>query len=204
MSYSQKIEPEDIMAEIMAPKSVHAESLPRKQKRVRKHRERRRIRFGTIFLIFFILCSLTAGGIYFLTDKKVKNPFPEEIRSKATFKLYYPDNLEDKYKVAESSFKMGENNDAILFTIQNSETNTKYEVSLQQYPDGFNFNDFKKKFSEKNETVSPVGSIFVGDVGSQLIASLKTLDNTWVLITASDTNSHSQLESLLGSFRPVN
>ena len=126
--------------------------------------------------------------------------FPADIRKSARFQLYYPTKLPTgMYVVPNSIHGDGQ---AVLYTVADGQ-NHKFFVSIQPLPQSFDYEQFKKKFTDTDETLVNTGSALTGDAGYALIGSIRTADNTWILINAPDTSTGSAVQALTRSFEKV-
>lgn len=123
--------------------------------------------------------------------------FPSSIRRAVSFQLYYPSKAPAGWSVDRSSFSAGSG--VVTFTVTN-EKSQRFLVSLQQLPTEFNYPAFEKKFFDTDEYNVEAGSVFIGELGNTITASIRTPEGSWIIISDPDTNTRSQLEALTRYF----
>jgi hypothetical protein len=163
-------------------------------------RGRRKLFRGLIAVIVLLLMAAASAGYWFFLRTE-PNPIPKGLRAHAAYQLYYPSDLPKGLSVDKNSFKESEENQAIIFSVKGNDR--VYYVSLQPYPDSFDFSEFKKKFNDSDEVNTPIGSLFVGELASQLIGSIRTTDETWVIVNVADSTAGSELNAFLRSFEKL-
>lgn len=147
---------------------------------------------GACILIFF--------GLTFVLVRHHGHPtyyFPESIRTSVHFQLYYPTKLPQGLQVVPGSIKGNEQ--AVLYTIAD-EHGHKFYVSIQRLPNNFDYETFKNKFTDTDETLVNIGSALTGDAGYALIGSVRTANNSWILINTPDTTLSGELQGLTHDF----
>ncbi len=127
--------------------------------------------------------------------------FPAAIRSSTKFQLYYPAQLPSGLSVVVDSIKASKQ--TVFYNVQDT-AGHKFYVSLQAYPANFDYEAFKQKFSNTDEFNTTVGNVLYGDAGYALVASIRTNDNSWILINAPDTSTGSELQAITRSFVKAN
>jgi len=125
------------------------------------------------------------------------NPIPETIRSQVSFPLYYPTKAPANWHVDESSYSA--TSDVVMYTL-NNDAGQKFFVSIQPPPSNFNYDGFKKQFSGNDEFNTDLGSVFIGNVATSAIASIRTNDGSWIIISAADPATKSELPTLARYF----
>ena len=125
------------------------------------------------------------------------SPFPKKIREQVTYSLYYPSKAPSGWKVEKSSIAAGDQSVTYQVIYDDSD---KFVVSVQPIPANFDFAAFKKKFYTTDEFTTDIGTVLVGEVGSSLIASIRTSDGSWILINTSYYASQAKLTELARYF----
>ncbi len=152
-------------------------------------------------ILTYIAASLLVvviGGLVLLASQhKTTGPFPASVRKQASFALYYPTELPAGWDVDQHS--IGGNSQAVTYGITSNKS-TKFAVSIQAIPADFDFTVFKKKFFSTDEFTTKIGSALVGEVGNSLVASIRTNDNSWILINTSYQTSRAELTELVRAF----
>ena len=123
--------------------------------------------------------------------------FPEGVVRQAHFALYYPANAPANFNVERSSIKG--DGQAVFYVIRDDQRRPFY-VSIQPMPADFDYAAFKQKFADTDESVVNIGSVLTGDAGVSLIASIRTVDNSWIIINAPDATTSAELQGLTRDF----
>lgn len=127
---------------------------------------------------------VAAGLVVFLLTKgNHASPFPKEVREKVDFPLYYPSQAPPGWEVTPSSISATP--DVVTYEVLKA-PKARFLVSIQPYPNDFDYLGFKKKFVETDEFTSTVGTVFMGEVGNSLVVSIRTIEGAWILINTSD------------------
>lgn len=151
-----------------------------------------------VFILLSVVLLAAAGNGAWLYSQRSSSPIPAKVRKQVKFALYYPVNLPDGLQVDQKSFSSS--NQVLTYNIQQAGKN-KYFVSIQPLPSNFDFKAFKKKFATNDEFTTTIGIVFAGDLGSVFIASIRTNDNSWILINTSDVSAFAQLEAVARTFQ---
>jgi len=193
--------PSDTKAEtpLVLPLSTITE--PAAPKHPRKHKRRPSVSKKLLITLALLLIVASGAGVgyyKFHKDQTSGNQayFPPSIISQVSIPLYYPINLPSGYKV-NNDYKVLQQN-VVYYSIKDAAAN-RYAVTIQPLPTSFDFNQFKGKFLKPDEFSTTIGSALVGTAGANLIASIRTDDNSWVIINASNTNTQTQLETIVRS-----
>jgi len=158
-----------------------------------RHRSKmKKLSIGLIILLLLIAAS--AGAWYQLV---YKGSIPYSYRKKVDNALYYPRNLPDNLKVDRSSFDTPAQ-DVLTYVVRDSQGN-KFYVSQQKLPANFDMASFKKKFEKTDDISTSYGSGFIGDLGNQLVGSVVTNQNSWIIVNTNDVDQQTELEELLRS-----
>lgn len=75
-----------------------------------------------------------------------------------------------------------------------------FYVTQQQIPASFDFTTFNKKFLNPDTFSTGSGTATVGPVGSNMLGSIRTNKNTWIIINSSPGTTLAELESVVRSF----
>lgn len=113
------------------------------------------------------------------------------------FPVYYPSHLPTGYTYNNDA-KVIENN-VLYYSIKDSKGNI-YHVTLQPLPSSFNFSTFKDKFVKPDQYATNVGSVIAGQVGANIIGSIQSSDNVWIIVNSTAKNSLPELEAITRSF----
>lgn len=128
------------------------------------------------------------------TQKKYLNP---TISSQLTIPVYMPLGLPFGYIVNDDIKTLKFN---ILYFTVTGPGNQRYSITEEAIPPNFDFSSFTKKFLNPEVFTTNIGTVTAGVVGANLIGSIQTNKNTWILINAISTNSLAQLETIARSF----
>jgi hypothetical protein len=149
-----------------------------------------------VVVLALLIILLSAAGAYY--EFVYSGYFPHNVRQQIHISLYYPIKLPAGMHVDRSSFMMPAKN-VVTYAIVDKDGN-KFYVSEQNLPDNFDFQSFKKKFESSDELIVKAGNAFVGDIGTQLIASVTTPDQSWILITTTDYTAQNELADICRAF----
>jgi hypothetical protein len=130
-----------------------------------------------------------------------KDPVPKIIRENSKLAIYYPDQskLPDGYTLDEKSFSAG--NQAILYTVTYG-NGQRISFTLQAKPSSQSLQVFYAKQIPLHTTLhTSNGTATIGALGNQIIASLPTDKNTWILLTAPGGINQNALHQVLRSLK---
>lgn len=111
--------------------------------------------------------------------------------------VYYPHNLPSGYTYNNDPKLLKTN--VLYFSVTGPGKQTYY-VTQQAIPASFDFTAFNKKFLNPDNFSSDAGTVTAGGVGANMIASIRTNKNTWIIINASATSPLTELETVIRSF----
>ena len=144
-----------------------------------------------------LLVVIAVGGfIYYRVN--YAGYFPHNVRRQVHIALYYPVNPPDGLRVDRTSFQVPYQG-VVTYTLRDTRGN-KFYVSEQALPGNFDFTAFKAKFESTDEITVPAGNALVGDLGIELIASIQTPKNSWIIINTPDITGQTELEALSRTF----
>jgi hypothetical protein len=182
------------------------EPLPQASQALAQHptHHHQKKRFIKPILIGLLVIALIAGGtVYYFKFYKAsqKHYFPSYIRKdQVNIAVYYPVNLPPGFQV-NNDFKLLQDN--ILYYSVSDSAGTKFYVTIQALPVNFNFQDFKKKFTKPDEYPTAAGDALVGQVGSSVLGSIRTIGNSWIIINSTNLNSVNGMEAVTRAMQPV-
>ncbi|GEM_PF-3312690 len=157
----------------------------------------------TIFAIIAIIIAIAAiaGGYSVLKPKHTKSgatpTFTLPAGQQVSIPLYYPQNLPSGYTYNNDAKVIRPN---VLYISVTGPGNQVFYVTQQTIPANFDFVGFGKKFTSPDNFTSDAGSAMAGQVGANLIGSIQTNKNTWIIINSPATNSLTELEIIARSF----
>jgi hypothetical protein len=182
----------------LAVPSLEERAIPKHQPKRNSRRQSSKTLI-TVIVLLLIVAGAGAAGYYKFYKKQTPTAsayFPSSIASQVSIALYYPINLPAGYKV-NNDYKILQQN-VVYYSIKDPAAN-RYAVTIQPLPANFDFNQFKGKFLKPDEFSTSIGSALVGTAGANLIASIRTNDNDWIIINATNTTTQSQLETIVRS-----
>lgn len=149
-----------------------------------------------------LVVVIVAAGLVYYYHPSSHRPsssgyFPDPIRSQVKTALYYPTHPPSGMQVDRTSFHVPTKN-VVTYTVSDSQDN-KFYVSIEPIPDNFDFIAFKKKFQTTDDLNLPTGNGFIGDLGAQLVASIQTQQNSWIIINTKAVTQAAELQSLARS-----
>jgi hypothetical protein len=149
-----------------------------------------------VVVLALLIILLSAAGAYY--EFVYSGYFPRSVRKQVHIALYYPVNLPNGMYVDRSSFMVPTKN-VVTYTILDKGGN-KFYVSEQNLPNNFDFDAFKKKFESNNEFATKAGNAFIGDLGSQIIASIPTPQQSWIIINTGAFTAQSEIPEICRAF----
>jgi hypothetical protein len=164
------------------------------------HRSSRKKLRWILVIPLLVLGVLLFGIVFFIrTHSNEPNPIPEQILKQTTYPLYYPSKAPASWHVDPASFNASDT--VVIYTMQDGQA--KFVISVQPLPSGFDFSAFKKKFGDTDEFNTDVGTVLIGDLGNELIASIRTNDSSWILINTKDYTAKAKLADFTRYFTKV-
>jgi hypothetical protein len=154
-----------------------------------------------IAILILIVAAVVGAALIFKDRRKPPAPIPAKITKQLKIALYYPTELPAGWNVATNSFKIPTSG-VLTFAITDNKHNVYY-VSEQKLPDNFDYTGFQKKFSEPDSFTAKAGSAIVGPASNALVGSIRTPDNSWVIINTFDTELQNQVETIARSLSPL-
>lgn len=113
---------------------------------------------------------------------------------------YYAQNLPAGYTYNNDPKKV---KSTIMYFSVMGPNNQRFYVSQQPVPPNFDFNGFAKKFLNPTTFSSDAGLGAAGQLGNQLVGSIQTNKNTWIIINSPAANSLTELETVARSLEPT-
>lgn len=174
----------------------------------RKRRRKRHLNRKKLLIIIIVIVAIAAivGGVLFGLSFKEKRDQTQKnkhsVSAKTTFPgisfpIYYPSNLAPGFAFNDDAKVLKDN---VLFYSVTDPEGKKFFVTLQPIPPAFNYATFNDKFLKPHQYTTNIGSVVAGQVGANLIASIQTSDNVWIIINADGKNSQASLETITRSF----
>lgn len=124
---------------------------------------------------------------------------PKDIRKNIPFSIYYPDQskLPKGYTLQKASFTSPDSG-VVLYAV--TFPRGKFVLSVQEKPDKEELDSFTNQRLPVRYTLStPNGRATVGVLGNQLVASLPTNSDSWVIVTSPQNTRQAEMRSLLNS-----
>jgi hypothetical protein len=166
---------------------------------VRRSFWRRQSTWALLVFIILVACVL---GFYFKNKHAEANPtyFPKTItKDQVGIAVYYPVNLPEGYSV--SNYKVIKKD--VLYYLVTSGKGDRFSITIQALPSSFDFISFKKKFLKPDDYATPVGTNTVGVVGTELVGSVQTVDNSWIILNSKSTDAIKDMETITRSLKKV-
>jgi hypothetical protein len=111
---------------------------------------------------------------------------------------FYPQNLPKGYSYANDAKALKP--DTLYYSIKGPNGQVIY-VTQQPLPASFDYSAFAKKFLKPDNFSTAIGDGMAGIVGPNLLGSIRTNQNTWVIFNSVDTAAQNPLESVMRSLR---
>jgi hypothetical protein len=163
-------------AEPPKPFSLPEETISRPEHKPRYKSKRRYFKFK--LLLILILLTASASTAYILLRPQYL--IPKTIQQQMELTLYYPSKLPSGYIVDKNSFQVS--NQVLTFSASNNED--KILFTIQERPPNFDYPTFYTKgLTQADQFSTPLGQAGVGNANSRLIGSLP-VDKTWVLLSS--------------------
>lgn len=150
----------------------------------------------------FVFAALSFGAVLLVrskhtveTPKLVSGTTAAEVKP-VTIALYYPKNLPSGFTYNNDGKVL--NPDVYYYSVTGP-NNKKFYVTQQPIPANFDFKAFNKKFLNPDTFTANVGSVTAGAVGANMIGSVQTNKNTWIIVNTDATLPLVQLESVIRS-----
>jgi hypothetical protein len=158
------------------------------------------LRLVVVSAVMLTVVGGTIGYKYYSSSHKKTHYFPSYItKAQVTVPVYFPITLPAGYKVGD--YKIIRKN-IFSYSVANSK-GEKFYVTTQPMVSAFNFESFKNKFVNPDEYSTPIGSVLVGVAGADLIGSIQTNQNTWVILNSKAVGSINDMETITRSLRLV-
>jgi len=152
-----------------------------------------------MFIVIAVLGLAGAGYAYFRPSHppKKSTPLGQSISQLVSIPAYYPQNLPSGYSYNNDARTIKTN---VLYLSVTGPGKQTFYITQQSVPASFDFVGFDKKFLNPDNFSSDAGSAIAGQVGANLIGSIQTNKNTWIIINSAGTNSLTELETVARSF----
>lgn len=124
------------------------------------------------------------------------NTNPTPVRTEAPS---YTKSLATSFHVNNDAQDLGKG--VITYSISDDKGNV-YSVVQQPTPASFDQKKFAQGLKNTEAFTAPLGSVVIGESGSELLASVSTADNRWILIQAPLTSLRAQIETITKSIQP--
>lgn len=133
-----------------------------------------------------VATGIILGGLLVFLHWHTRDPVPESIRSAVSFPVYYPDPrlMPIDFSTVSNSFTTTANHSVVIYEVR-GKTRQLINVSVEQKPSA-------SVLAKLSATVLPshvkltteAGHIQAGTGNHELVGSLVTNQNSWVLVTA--------------------
>jgi hypothetical protein len=165
---------------------------------------------NSLLALALITALILAGSSYFIfrtnpsknTSSNKNSVLADSTTAKGyVLKAYYPTNLPTGFKFDNDTAVLKAN--VLYYSVSDSKAN-KFYITLEAIPPNFDFDTFYAKFLKPDQYVVNVGSVVAGQVGANLIASIQTTSNVWIIINSNLNSTYlPELETITRSFEPA-
>jgi hypothetical protein len=111
---------------------------------------------------------------------------------------FFPKNLPAGYSYGNDAKALKPN---ILYYSVRGPKKQAFYITQQPLPANFDFAGFKKKFLNPDNFSTGIGDAMAGPAGSNLLGSIRTNKNTWIIINSSDITAQDPLEAVMRSLQ---
>jgi len=150
-----------------------------------------------------VLASLAGGGVFWWRSQHkghtlaaTTNPLAQQLSSLVSIPVYAPLNLPAGYTYNDDAKAV---KSTIMYFSVTGPGNQKFYISEQPIPPNFNFEGFAKKYLNPSNFSSDAGNGAAGTLANQLVGSIQTNKNTWIIINSPASNSLTELETVARS-----
>jgi len=155
-------------------------------------------------LVILVALVLAGGGYAYFKPSHPKQGKPgaygQQISQQVSIPLYYPQNLPGGYSYNNDAKVIKAN---VLYISVTGPGQQSFYITQQAVPASFDFVAFNKKFLNPDSFSADSGTVTAGQVGANLIGSVRTDKNTWIIINAPSTSSLTEMETVIRSFELV-
>jgi hypothetical protein len=176
---------------------------PRLKRRYRLGLNRlKRLGLTHLAILAIVIIGLVILG--FKAFAPAPDPVPLVARQAVTFPIYYPlhSELPAGYSLDTTSFSA--TNQVVIYAIYGG-SGQKINVSVQAKPSTAQISYFNSQIIPKHaQFTTKLGTVTMGSVGSQEIASLPTNGHSWILLNASTNINQIQLKQVIKALVQAN
>jgi hypothetical protein len=181
------------------PLPAALEYTPKPDRPHRQRNSRKRLILGLLILV--IVAGAASGAYLYKHNSSKKHYFPPTITKKdMNIAVYYPVTLPPGFQI-DNDFKVLQSN--ILYYSVTPPSGKKISLTTQAIPNNFDFNKFKSKFVKPDEYATAIGDSLVGQVGGTVLGSIRTDQNSWVILNSASLDSMNEMETITRSLRQV-
>jgi hypothetical protein len=150
-------------------------------------------------LVTALVLGLLGGASAWAYPKYVhKNPFPADIRSKATIALFYPSKLPAGYTINSNSIHL----DSGVLTYAATNGDKRIVFTTQPAPTGFDFQAFIQKYLKNIQPVSTTyGQGFIGQSQDRSLGSMVSGNSWFILSTNNAQISQDNLRLIISNLK---
>jgi hypothetical protein len=155
-------------------------------------------------LIIIGVLGLAAGSYAYFKPKHAQPGKPGVLAAsngrQVSIPVYYPRNLPGGYTYNNDPKVLKAN---VLYFSVSGPGKQMFYVTQQPIPATFDFTAFNKKFLNPDNFSTGSGTVTAGQVGANMLASIRTDKNTWIIVNSSGTTPLTELEAVARSFGPA-
>lgn len=159
----------------------------------------KQLKKGLLPILAATAIVLVIVGYWLFKPSHKHNPsttLGQSIAKLVSIPAYYPQNLPNGYTYNKDAKAIKVN---VLYFSVTGPGNQTFYVSQQSVPASFDFVGFDKKFLNPDNFSTDAGSTIAGQVGANMIGSVLTDKNTWIIINTGSTSSLTELETVARS-----
>lgn len=148
-------------------------------------------------VVLIVLVLLTKRSESKKTDNQVAGSSTSSASAPTTtIAVYYPKNLPKGFSYDNNLQTL--KTDVYYFSVTGPKKEVYY-ITQQPLAPSFDFASFNKKMSSPDTFTTDAGTATAGSIGTNMLASLRTNKNTWVIINTAPTVKLTELESVARS-----
>lgn len=132
--------------------------------------------------------------------QSANNPRAQSVASLVSIPVYYPQDLPKGYSYNNDAKVLKTN---VLYFSVTGPGKQKFFITQEPIPSNFDFTAFNKKFLNPDTFSCDAGSALVGQAGANMIGSVQTNKNTWVIVNSGSTTPQTELETVIRALEPT-
>lgn len=147
-----------------------------------------------------IITALIISSILLWLINREASPIPQSIRKQVDFHIYYPDQAKLPQGYSFNASSVSASDQAIVYRIDHNDKQA-LAVTVQKKPSLDDLESFVKRQLPLNiKEDTPIGDATIGGIDKQLVVSLPSDTNSWLIITGKSNFDKKVLKQILNSF----